>query len=136
MDYFPRRYPIFAGNLTIPPLDGPIFVDRYLEQDSTLGYAILFFEVSGLLTCALDLFVTVWFRHLTVVRSQIISFSCLIIFGAALGFSSSFFEIGVPSLSSCLGGMWFYSLSFTIISVSISVKNTKLGLIFNAKTKL
>ncbi|ORY41368.1 hypothetical protein BCR33DRAFT_718975 [Rhizoclosmatium globosum] len=107
-----------------------------IKLHSEYGYVILFFEVSGLLVCGIDILVTLCFKHTKAVRSQIPSFNFITVIGAILGYSSSFLQFGRPTIGNCIGNAWLLSLCFVMVSASISLKNAKLGLIYNAKTKL
>ncbi|ORY41370.1 hypothetical protein BCR33DRAFT_718976 [Rhizoclosmatium globosum] len=120
--------PIFAGNTTIPPPDGLIFSDLLFDYSSPLGEVLLILSICGICICILDCTFMFLFRKTSIIRSQIPNFSYTIAAGAILGYASSYFDFGMPTISKCVGKTW--------MTLSLFAKNLKLGLIYNAKQVL
>ncbi|KAI9340277.1 periplasmic binding protein-like I [Obelidium mucronatum] len=128
--------PIFAGGTSMPPPDGRVYADAILDLTSTTGQVTRVLQFIGWLVCSCDMILVVMNRSNIIVRSSSVSFTALILVGAAIGYGGSSFIYGKPTPSSCLGSMWLPSLSFSIVASALIVKNARVAVIYAAKTRL
>ncbi|KAJ3022206.1 UNVERIFIED_CONTAM: hypothetical protein HDU68_009254 [Siphonaria sp. JEL0065] len=125
----------FNDGTTQAPFDGtPTTAPAIIDSNSAEGGLLKSFTTIGLLLCLLcAILLYVYSLNKIFVKAAPI-FSGLIVFGAAMAYTSIGFLIGMPTEAICHLRLWFQLLGFVIALGAFLVKNYRIHMIFSSRT--
>ncbi|KAI9337487.1 periplasmic binding protein-like I [Obelidium mucronatum] len=127
---------VFFGGGSIPPPDGPIYTTDTIDPLSQQGEILTGLSAIGIAISVSLLLFVLSFRKQTTVKSGSIIFLSILAIGSIPAYTSILLSIGDESVFKCSIRPWLQLVSLSIILGCLIVKNGRVCMVYNAKSKI